>query len=120
MDFKIILGVLATILGIISFLPYLRDILNKKTKPHVYSWLVWTIIQTVGVLAMIKGGASFGALALAVGSLFCITIFLLAFKYGTRNITKFDTFFVNSSFDYYCILVNPRGSFDFSSTSYDY
>ncbi|MFA6308117.1 MAG: hypothetical protein WCS88_00090 [Patescibacteria group bacterium] len=97
MNFKLIFGILATVLGIISFWPYLKDILHKKTKPHVYSWLVWTIIQTVGVLAMIKGGASFGALGLAVGTLFCITIFLLAFKYGTRNITKLDTFLLISA-----------------------
>lgn len=97
MDYKVILGILATVLGSISFLPYLRDILLKKTKPHVYSWLVWTIIQTVGVLAMIKGGASFGSLGLAIGSLFCFIIFVLSFKYGTRNITRLDTFLLISA-----------------------
>lgn len=91
MDYKMILGIVATILAIFAFLPYLRDILNRKTKPHIYSWLVWSIIQSVGVLAMIKGGASFGALGLGVGALFCISIFLLSFRYGTKNITTLDT-----------------------------
>jgi len=91
MDFKVIFGILATILVTIEFLPYVRDIFRKKTQPHIYSWLVWTIIQGVGTLAMFRGGANFGALALAIGTLFCIIIFLLAFKYGTKNITKLDT-----------------------------
>lgn len=91
MDFKLIFGLLATILSIFAFLPYLRDIFKNKTKPHLYSWLVWSIIQTVGVLAMIKGGAEFGSWGLAIGCLFCILIFLLSFKYGTKNITKLDT-----------------------------
>jgi len=73
-------------------LPYLRDIFAKKTKPHIYSWLVWSIIQSVGVLAMIKAGASFGALSLGIGALLVIFIFLISFKYGTKNITKLDTF----------------------------
>jgi hypothetical protein len=92
MDFKIVFGLVATILAILSFLPYLKDIFKGKTKPHIYSWLLWSIIQSVGVLAMIKGGANWGALGLGIGTLFCIFIFLLSFKYGTKNITKIDTF----------------------------
>lgn len=91
MDYKLFFGVLATILWIFAALPYFRDIFKKKTKPHIYSWLVWSIIQGIGVLAMIKGGASFGALALGIGALFCFFTFLLSFKYGTKNITKVDT-----------------------------
>jgi len=91
MDYKIILGLLATILAIFSFYPYLKDIFKKKTKPHAYSWLIWSIIQGVGVLAMLEGGASFGSMGLAVGTLLTFVIFLLSFKYGTRNITKIDT-----------------------------
>lgn len=56
----------------------------------MYSWLIWTILQIVGVAAQLKDGAGYGAWALAVGALFCFTIFLLSFKYGTRNISRFD------------------------------
>lgn len=92
MDYKVVFGILATVLGFIASWPYIRDIFKRKTQPHIYSWLVWTIIQGVGVMAMIKGGASFGALALGIGTFFCFFIFLLSFKYGTKNITKLDTF----------------------------
>ena len=36
--------------------------------------------------------AGYGAWALAVGAFFCGVIFLLSFKYGTKNISKFDIF----------------------------
>jgi hypothetical protein len=91
MNLKLFFGILSTILALACFFPYIRDILRKKTFPHIYSWLVWSILQSVGAAAMIRGGASFGALSLAAGSLFCISIFLFSFKYGTKNITKFDT-----------------------------
>ena len=40
---------------------------------------------------MFVGGASWGSAGLAIGSLFCIFIFFSSFKYGTKDITMFDT-----------------------------
>ncbi len=92
MDFKLFFGIASTILASICFLPYLQDIFKKQTEPHMYSWLVWTILQAVGVAAQLRDGAGYGAWALAVGAFFCFIIFLLSFKYGTNNISKFDLF----------------------------
>lgn len=91
MNYKIIFGLISTVIGVISFLPYLKDIFARKTKPHIYTWLIWSIIQGVGVVAMIMGGAGAGSWALIIGTIFVFFIFLLSFKYGTKNITKFDT-----------------------------
>lgn len=90
MEIKFLLGIISTAIAVICFIPYIKDILRKKTEPHTYSWLVWTILQTVGVMAQLKEGAGYGAWALGVGALFCFTIFLFSFKYGTKNISKFD------------------------------
>ncbi len=90
MDFKLYIGVLSTIIAVICFYPYIRDIIKKKTEPHMYSWLVWTVLQIVGVAAQLKDGAGYGAWALAVGAFFCFVIFILSFWYGTKNISKFD------------------------------
>ncbi len=93
MDLKALSGIVAGITAIVCFIPYLRDIFKEKTTPHSYSWLIWSILQTVGVIAIIvnKGGY-FGASGIAIGAIFCLTIFFLSLKYGTRNITRFDTF----------------------------
>ncbi|MFA5651837.1 MAG: hypothetical protein WC933_00525 [Candidatus Paceibacterota bacterium] len=91
MEYKIIFGLISTVIGIISFFPYLKNIFARKTKPHIYTWLIWSIIQGVGVVAMIIGGAGAGSWALIIGTIFVFFIFLLSFKYGTKNITKFDT-----------------------------
>ena len=91
MNYKEIFAIISVIIGLVSFVPYLRDIFLKKTTPHMYSWLVWSILQTIGVVAMIVGHAGFGAVGLAAGGAVSISVFLLSFKYGTKNITKFDT-----------------------------
>lgn len=83
-------GITATVISVIAFFPYLRDIFRKKTQPHSYTWLIWTILQVTGVVAMFNNGAGIGALALTVGAVFCGYIFILSLKYGTKNITLFD------------------------------
>jgi len=91
-NIKLILAILATVVLIGgAFLPYLRDIFRGKTKPHAYTWLVWTITQGTAVAGLIKGKGGWGALTLIIGIVFCFLIFLLSLKYGTRNITKSDT-----------------------------
>lgn len=84
-------GIIATVVSVISFFPYLKDISKKKTQPHSYTWLIWTILQVTGVVAMFNNGAGIGTLALTVGAFFCGYIFILSLKYGTKNITPFDT-----------------------------
>src|SRR5580692_12753970 len=89
--YKTVCGVIATLISMASYIPYLRDLFARKTQPHTYTWLIWTILQITGTVAMFSTGAGIEAMALAVGSVFCIFIFILSLKYGTKNITVFDT-----------------------------
>ena len=113
MEIKLFFGVGSSILAVVCFAPYIKDILSRKTEPHRYSWLVWTILQTVGVMAQIKEGAGYGAWPLADGAVFCFSIFLLSFKYGTKNISKFDVgvscCFVGSNYNIFFNLKSRLG-----------
>jgi uncharacterized membrane protein len=90
MDIKLIFGTCASIIAIVCYIPYLKDIFKKKTQPHAYSWLIWAILQTIGSAAQLKDGAGYGAWALAIGAVLCFSVFLLSLKWGTHNITRFD------------------------------
>lgn len=92
MDIKILLTGIATTIGVVAFLPYLKDTISLKTKPHAYTWLIWTITQGTAVVGIWYGGGGWGALNLTVGTFFVIGVFLFSLKYGTKNITKSDTF----------------------------
>jgi hypothetical protein len=91
MGIKTIFSIIAASLGVIGFIPYVKDIFLLKTKPHLYTWLIWTITQGTAVSAIWYGGGSWGALSLTVGTIFVIIVFLFSLKYGTKNITKSDT-----------------------------
>jgi len=45
MQAKEILTVIAIILMFASYIPYTLDLIKGKTQPHIYTWLVWTILS---------------------------------------------------------------------------
>jgi hypothetical protein len=91
MDVKIILSIIAALVGTASFYPYLRDVINHKTKPHSYTWLIWVITQGTAIGGIWYGGGGIGALGLITGTVLVFVVFLSSLKYGTKNITKTDT-----------------------------
>ena len=90
-DLKLVSAILATIIGVGAFLPYLWDVIKKKTKPHTYTWLIWCLTQGTAVAGMWYGNAGWGGIALTIGLFFVFIIFLFSFKFGTRNIKATDT-----------------------------
>ncbi|MFA6408420.1 MAG: hypothetical protein WCW36_03070 [Candidatus Paceibacterota bacterium] len=84
-------GTLSVVVAVISFYPYLRDILARKTTPHIYSWLVWTILQVTATAAILRENSFWSAAGVLSLGLVSLIVFLLSFKYGTKNITVFDT-----------------------------
>ena len=91
-DIKLVFAICAVSIAIFgSFLPYLIDIFKKKTEPHIYTWLIWTITEGIATAGLIYGKGGWGALDLSLGTLFVFLIFLISLKYGSKNITKFDT-----------------------------
>ena len=92
MELKLFWAILSSVLTVVLFVPYLRDIFLRKTQPHMYSWLIWGLLQVIGASAIFKGGAGLGTWSLVVGGIVCLSIFGLSFKYGTKNIKRFDVY----------------------------
>jgi hypothetical protein len=90
MNIKIIFAILSSITAVACFIPYIRDIFKGKTKPHIYSWFIWTVLQTIGAISMFSIGAGWGIASISIGAVLCSFIFILSFKYGTHNIKTFD------------------------------
>ncbi len=91
MDIKIIFAVLATVISVTAFVPYIRDIFQHKTTPHAYTWFIWVIVQAIAVAGILYGNGKWGALELGIATLLVAFICILSFKYGTKNITLSDT-----------------------------
>jgi hypothetical protein len=83
----------ATALVVISYIPYVLDVLKEKTHPHVYSWFVSGLLTFIVFGLQISKGAGWGAVPTFVGAVAGLLIFILSFIKKRSPITKSDTFF---------------------------
>lgn len=84
------LGIAATVLGAYGYYPYIRDILQGRTKPHAFSWLVWGTMTAIGFAAQLAEGGGAGAWVTGFTAAATLSIFLLALRSGERRITRSD------------------------------
>ena len=96
--FKICIGAVTVVLSIVGHAPYIRDIHRGRTKPHIYTWFIWTVLTGFTCIAQLRDGAAAGAWTTATTTLMSFVIFVMAFKKGTHDITKTDTICLAGAF----------------------
>lgn len=91
MTLKTLFTVLGLLLTLLAFLPYLRDILRNRIRPHVFSWVIWGLTTFVAFLAQISAGAGMGAWPMGLSGILTIAVAVLAYlKRGELTITRLD------------------------------
>lgn len=91
---KEIFGILGVAFMLGSGIPYAVAIWQKTVKPHAFSWLLWGIINAVVLAAQIAKGAESGAWPTAVSACITFSIGFYALKWGERQYTRSDWFFL--------------------------
>ena len=94
MDYKTIIGIVAVSLTFVGYAPYVRDIVRRKTTPHMFTWLVWLLSDSIAAGLQLFGGAGVGAWPTVAVSVFCLGIFILSWRYGSKDIAKSDVCFL--------------------------
>lgn len=93
LEYKIVISIIAVILSVIGYGIYIRDILRRKTVPHSFTFLIWSIASSITWALQVYGGAGVGAWITLAVTLMCIFIFFLSLKYGEKHITTSDVIF---------------------------
>ncbi len=92
---KALLSAAAIALTFAAFLPYIRSIRAGRTRPHVFSWLIWGVTTLLVFLATWAGGGGVGAWPTGMSALLTFSIAWLAFAHGAdREITTGDWLFL--------------------------
>ena len=93
-DFKNVLGIVATILVFLGYIPYIRDIVKGKTKPHVYSWFLWGFVTLIAFALQLSDKAGSGAFVTLAAAIMCFVVIIFGFIYKSKvKIVKSDTIF---------------------------
>jgi hypothetical protein len=94
MQIKAIISLVAILLIFIGYAPYIRDILNGKTRPHIFSWFIWGITTGIAYALQVSAGAGVGSWVTLCITLVLISVFFLGLKNGNRDIRKIDIVFL--------------------------
>lgn len=85
------LGLLAGIIGVIGYAPYIRDILKGSTKPDRASWLIWTLEYAALFGAQLGVGAAESLWLVGLQLLGVVTICILSYWYGAGGFDRKNT-----------------------------
>jgi hypothetical protein len=96
-NYKAIISIVVVILMISAYIPYIQDILKKKTKPHTFSFFIWGFNGLLIYALQLKGGAGVGSWVTLAVCFILIFIFILSLRYGEKDITKSDVVFFVSA-----------------------
>lgn len=90
-EIKYVFGILAIVISLVAIVPYIISIIQNKTKPHAFSWLIWGISTLTIFIAQLVSGAGAGSWSIGVSGVITIGIAILAYcKRSDDSITKTD------------------------------
>lgn len=90
LPYHIIFGYIAVVLSIISYIPYIYDVLKNKTHPHIFMWALWSLLSGLTYIIQIYNNAGAGSWSMAISTLACLFIFLISIKKGEKHIVLLD------------------------------
>lgn len=109
--YKELLSGFAIALTFIAFVPYIRSILQNKTKPHAFSWIIWASVTFIIFLAQLSDGGGAGAWPIGISGVITLFVAVLAYLKKTDHmIAKKDwIFFVlaMSAIPFWYVTSNP-------------
>lgn len=90
MSYQIFLGAAATLLVLLGFIPYFRELIRGRTKPHAFSWFLWGILNGVAFFASLAKGGGPGAWTLGLPAVLNFIIFGISLSRGEKRIVLID------------------------------
>lgn len=88
-----ILGIAAGFIQIAAIVPYVKDIINGKTRPNIVSWSLWTLIQVIGIWILLTAPDGYSWSLVLLGTTTFNTglvVLLCLLGYGSRQFGKLE------------------------------
>jgi hypothetical protein len=90
MEYKVFLSAAGITLVILGYSFYYRCLFLRTTKPHAFSWFIWTLTMGIGFAAQVSEDAGPGSWILLAETLFSSSIFLFALFIGEKGYRASD------------------------------
>jgi hypothetical protein len=90
MVIKLISTIIGILLSVASLCFYYRDMFRGLTKPHVFTWLIWTVLTGIAFAGQLVGGAGIGSWVMGATGLASFGVFIFALFQGKKDIAVVD------------------------------
>jgi hypothetical protein len=87
---KEIIGGLAVAIGTVGYGIYIHGVFRLRVRPHMFTWIIWAVVMTIGFAAQYLEDSGPGAWNLGMSALATISIAAASCFYGEKNITRSD------------------------------
>lgn len=94
MSLKALFSLLAVVVSLMAFIPYITGIVKGRLRPHVFSWVIWTLTTTIVFFAQMTDGAGVGAWPIGFSAVLALLIASLAYRHrGVVVVARSDWLF---------------------------
>lgn len=85
------IALVSIVIGILSYLPYFRDMIRGTTRPHIFSRFLWGLLTGIAFFGQMSDGAGLAAWVTWTSSLLCLFTAAWAFFHqGKKDIARSD------------------------------
>lgn len=96
-DTASIFGVIGSVVSLVAAIPYGLAIVTRAVRPHLFTWLIWSIVTTIAAAGQFVAGAGPSAWCTAAIAATCILIFVASINRGERSWTRSDWMFLGAA-----------------------
>lgn len=89
-DYHVVLATVAVIFGLIGSVIYIRSIVRGDTKPHIFTWLSFAVIDTIIFVVQFMYGGGPGVWVTFASIVWIFVICTLSLWWGEKHITTSD------------------------------
>jgi hypothetical protein len=97
METAVVLGILSGIVSLLDPLPYIRDVLRGRTRPHRGAWFIWSALATVALASQLADGAGWSIVMVAAQAFATGLIFAFSIRRGVGGLSPWDITLVTIS-----------------------
>lgn len=96
-DTQVALGIITVALSFAVYVPYYVTILYGHSRPHAYTYLIGTIVNSSAFLGIWLSGAGAASWNIAASGLLVFGVLLLSLRYGTKDIRPIDSWLLGAA-----------------------
>lgn len=81
-----------TALSVFSTVPYIKDIIQGKTKPRMVSWAVWALLLGMTAIVSWQQHQISSAVLSGASTIGCLVVTVLAVRYASLRLTRMELY----------------------------